>query len=123
MFLVDLETYNDQEFSEAYTAGSFDVNRLRDRWDTALTPEEKEIEREYVMVFDGLGGNLIMNMPKYTSKNSEGDERIYINKEAPEIVSSYKILLLARNAYGFDSWVVLNSLEKKNKRFEVCKNC
>ena len=32
VFVFDLETYNDQKFAEAYAAGLYDVNRLRDRW-------------------------------------------------------------------------------------------
>ena len=30
-FVVELETYNDQEFAEVYAAGLYDKNRLRDR--------------------------------------------------------------------------------------------
>ena len=45
-----------------------------------------------------------MNMLKYISENYEGDERTYIDKEGDEIASSHRILLLAHNASGFDSW-------------------
>ena len=31
VFVFDLETYNNQEFAEAYAAGLYDVNLLRDR--------------------------------------------------------------------------------------------
>ena len=41
-----------------------------------------------------------------------------MDKQSDEVVSSYRFLLLARNASGFDSWVALNSLDWKNKRFE-----
>ena len=40
VFLFDLETHNDQEFAEAYAAGLYDVNRLRDRWHRDLTNNE-----------------------------------------------------------------------------------
>ena len=33
VFVFDLETHNDEEFAEAYAAGLYDVNRLRDKWD------------------------------------------------------------------------------------------
>ena len=39
------EIYNDKEFAEAYAAGLYDVNCLRDRWDRDLTPEEIKIDR------------------------------------------------------------------------------
>ena len=42
-----------------------------------------------------------------------------IHKEGDEIVSWYEILLLVHNASGFDSWVVLNSLDKKMKDLNV----
>ena len=54
-----------------------------------------------------------MNMLKYISENYEGDERTYIDKDGDEIVSSYRLLLVAHNSSGFDSWVVLNSLIKE----------
>ena len=51
IFVFDLETYNDQEFAESYAAGLYDVNRLPDRWNRDLTPDEIVIEREHVIVF------------------------------------------------------------------------
>ena len=39
VFVFDLETHNDQEFAEAYAAGLYDVNRLKDKWDRDLTPD------------------------------------------------------------------------------------
>ena len=35
--VFDLETYNFQDFAEAYAAGFYDVNRFRDRWGRDLT--------------------------------------------------------------------------------------
>ena len=32
-FLIDLETFNDQEVAEAYAVEFYIVNRLRDKWD------------------------------------------------------------------------------------------
>ena len=46
VFVFDLETHNDQEFAEAYAAGIYDVNRLRDRWQRDLTSNEVVIERK-----------------------------------------------------------------------------
>ena len=46
VFVFDLETYNDQEFAEAYAAGLYDVNRLRDKWDRDLTSDELVTERK-----------------------------------------------------------------------------
>ena len=64
MFLIDLETHNDQEFAEAYAAGLYDVNSLRDRWNRDLTLNEILTEKENVTVFDASNGNPVMNMLK-----------------------------------------------------------
>ena len=121
VFVFDLETYNDQEFAETYTAGLYDVNRLKDKWDRDLTPDELVIERENVTVFDASNGNCVMNMLKYISENYDGDERTYIDKDGDEIVSSYRLLLVAHNSSGFDSWVVLNSLVKEITDLKIIK--
>ena len=121
VFVFDLETHNDQEFAEAYAAGLYDVNRLRDKWDRDLTSYELEIERENVTIFDASNGNCVMDMLKYISENYEGDERTYIDKDGDEIVSSYRLLLVAHNSSGFDSWVVLNSLVKDITELEIIK--
>ena len=121
VFVFDLETYNDQEFAEAYAAGLYDVNRLRDRSHRDLTNNELIIERENVNVFDASNGNCVMNMLKYISDNYEGDERTYIDRDGNEIVSSYKLLLVAHNSSGFDSWVVLNSLIKDITDLKIIK--
>ena len=52
VFVFDLESHNDQEFAEAYAAGLYDVNRLRDRWHRDLTNNELALERKNVNVFD-----------------------------------------------------------------------
>ena len=121
VFVFDLETHNDQEFAEAYAAGLYDVNRLRDKWDRDLTPDELVIERENVTVFDSSNGNCVMNMLKYISEKYEGDERTYIDKDGDEMVSSYRLLLVAHNGSGFDSWVVLNSLIKEITDLKIKK--
>ena len=92
-----------------YAAGLYDVNRLRDRWDGDLNSNELIIERENVIVFDAANGNPVMNMLKYISEKYDGDEKTYIDKNGDEIVNSYRLLLVAHNSSGFDSWVVLNS--------------
>ena len=45
MLVFDLEKYNDQECAEAYGLELYDVNRLRDRWERDLTPDEKVTEK------------------------------------------------------------------------------
>ena len=69
-------------------------------------------EKENVFVFDGCNGNPVMNMLKYNSEIYEDGERAYNDKEGDEIVSSYRLLLVAHKTSGFDSWVVLISLAK-----------
>ena len=121
VFVFDLETHNDREFAEAYAAGLYDVNRLRDRWRRDLTSNELIIERENVNVFDASNGNCVMNLLKYISEYYEGDERTYIDKDGDVIISSYRLLLVAHNSSGFDSWVVLNSLVKEITDLKIIK--
>ena len=64
-----------------------------------------------------------MNMLKYFSENYDGDEKIYIDKDGDEIISSYRLLLVAHKSSGFDSWVVLNSLTKDITELKIIKNC
>ena len=121
VFIFDLETHNDQEFAEAYAAGLYDVNPLRDRWHRDLTNNELTIERKNVTVFDASNGNCNMNMLKNFSENYEGDERTYIDKDGDEIVSSNRLLLVAHNSSGFDSWVVINSIVKEITDLKIIK--
>ena len=121
MFVFDLETYNDRKFAESYAPGLCDLNRLQEKWDRDLTPDKIVTEKDNGIVFDGYNGNSVMNMLKNISENYEGDERTYIDKDGDEIVSSYRLLLVAHNASGFDSWVVLNSLVKEITELKVKK--
>ena len=121
MFIFDLETHNDQEFAKAYAAGLYDVNRLKDRWHKELNNNELIIERKHLNIFDASNGNCIMNMLKYISENYDGDERTYIDKDGDEIISSYRLLLVAHNSSGFDSWIVLNSLIKEITDLKIIK--
>ena len=121
VFVFDLETHNDQEFAEAYAAGLYDVNRLKDCWHRDLNSNELLIERKNFTVFDASNGNCIMNKLKYISKNYEGDEKTYIDRDGDEIISSYRLLIVAHNSSGFDSWVVLNSLVKDITELKIIK--
>ena len=121
VFIFDLETDKDQDFAEASAAGLYDVNRLREKWNRDLIPDETVIEKVNVFVFDGFNENHIIKMLKQISENYEADEGTYIDKEWYEIVSSYRLLLLAHTSSGFDSWVVLNSLVKKITDSEYLK--
>ena len=62
VFVFDLETHNDHDFADAYAAGLYDVNRLRDKCDRDLTPDGLVIEREHVTIFDASNGNCVMDM-------------------------------------------------------------
>ena len=78
-------------------------------------------ERENVTVFNGSNGNRVMIMLKYISGSYGGDERTYTDKNADEIVSSYRLSLVAHNSSGFDSWFVLNSLVKEKTELKIMK--
>ena len=64
VFVFDSETHKDQEFAEAYAAGLYDVNLLKDKWDRDLTSDELVVERQNVTVFDASNGNCVMDMLK-----------------------------------------------------------
>ena len=108
VFVFDLETYNVNESAEAHAAGLYDVNHLQDMSGRDLTPDEIVTEKDNVIAFDGSNGNPVMNMLKYISNNYKGDERTNIDRDGKEIVSSYRLLLVAQNASGINIWVVLN---------------
>ena len=54
-----------------------------------------------------------MKMPKYFSQNYRSGERTFIDKRGDEILSSYRIILIAHDSSCFDNWVVLNSFDKE----------
>ena len=121
VFVFELETHNDQEFAEAYAVGLYGTNRLRDCWYRDLKRNELMIERKNVTVFDASNGNCIKNMLKSISENYDGDERTYIDKDGDEIISSYRLSLVAHNSSGFDSWVVPSSLVKEITDLKIIK--
>ena len=122
MFVFDLETHNNQEIAEACAAGLYDVNRLQDRWERDLTPDELVTKKDNVIIFDATNANPVINMPKYNSANYEGDERLFIGKNGVKIVSSSRLSLVAHNASGFDSSVVLNSIVNQLRGLKFVKN-
>ena len=95
------------------------LNRLGDKRDIDSAPQEIEIESELFTVFHKSFGNPVMNMLKYFSEDYECDERTYIDKESNEVVSLCRNLLTAHNISGFDSGVVLNSLDKETTDFKI----
>ena len=97
----------------SYAAGLCVVDRFSKVWKRGLPQQEIEVEKDKFVVFDISNRNPCMNLPKYISENLERDERTYINKDANEIISSYRFSLLAHNASGFESQVLLTSLVKK----------
>ena len=92
VFVFDLETHNDQEFAEAFAAGLYDVNRLRDRWDRDPTVQEVETERKDVNVFAASNGNLVMNM----FKDMERACKSCLDLISPKKTYSTDIIMLKR---------------------------
>ena len=76
-------------------------------------------EKENVTGFDGFNGNPGMNMLEYISENYDGDEKTCIDENGDEIVSSYRLLLVAHNSSGFDSWVVTSFLVKEITELKI----
>ena len=60
-------------------------------------------------------------MLKYISEIYDGDERTYNDKDGDEVISSYRLLLVAHNSSGFDSWVVLISSVKDITEIKIIK--
>ena len=63
-----------------------------------------------------------MDMLNYISENYECCQRTFIDGDGDEIVSSYRLLLVAHNSTGFDSWVVLNALVKEITESKIIKS-
>ena len=119
VFVFGLENYIDQEFAKAYAVGVYDANCLGDRWDGDLILDEIVTVKDSVIVCDGSNGNPVMHMLENNSLNYEVYERTFYDEDGNEIVSSYKLLLVAPNASGFDNWAVLNSLNKETKELKL----
>ena len=94
VFVFGFETCNDQEFTESYAAGIYNVNGLRDSWDRDLCPNETNTEKENVTIVDGSHANPVLHMRKYILENCKGYERTYIDQDGDEIVSSYRLYWL-----------------------------
>ena len=95
--------------------------RLRDKWDRDLTPDGVLIEKENVTVLGASTENPVMSLLKCFSENYGSDERTFIDKDGDEIVSSYRLLLVAHNSSGFGSWVVLKSLVNEITELKIIK--
>ena len=62
--------------------------------------------KDSVMVFEGSNGNPVKNMFGNISLNYEGYDNAFIDKDGDEIVTSYRLLLVALNSSGFDDLMV-----------------
>ena len=100
--VFDLETYNDQEIVDAHAVSLHEVNRLRDRWYRDITREEIPTDRNYAILYNKSCRDSVLNMLKYISEKHGGDERTHIDKEGDEVVTSFRILLLAHISSGID---------------------
>ena len=125
VFSFDLETVNVpyQEFCEAYGAGCYHLDRLKECYNGDLTKEELEIERQYVHIFDRENNNPVLDMIKYIITNYEGKPKYFNDKNGEFKISSYRYQLIGHNASGFDNAIVLNSLLKEytNKNTKIIK--
>ena len=81
MLRFDLETHSDQQFAEACEAGSYDVNRLQERWEWDLNLDVIVIKKDIIIVLDSSIGYPVMNMLKKNSENYEGDEMTCFDKD------------------------------------------
>ena len=61
-----------------------------------LTPDEKVTGKNNIFAFDGHNEKSVMDVLIYFSENYEGEKRTYIDRDGDEIVSSYRLLLVAQ---------------------------
>ena len=125
VFSFDLETVNVpyQEFCEAYAAGCYHLDRLKECYNGDLGEKELEIERQNVHIFDRVNNNPVLDMIKYITTNYEGKPKYYKDKNGEFKKSSYRYQLIGHNASGFDNAIVLNSLSKEytNKNTKIIR--
>ena len=125
VFSFEVETVNVpyQEFCEAYGAGCYHLDRLKECYNGDLTKEELEIGRQYVHIFDRENNNPVLDMIKYIISNYEGKPKYFKDKNGEFKISSYRYQLIGHNASGFDNDIVLNSLLKEytNKNTKIMK--
>ena len=73
--VIDVKTYNDQEFAEAYGSGLYDLNHSGETWDTDITPDEMMKEKDNITAFDGSFENfglISLNRFQRTIKEMKG---------------------------------------------------
>ena len=116
VFSFDLETVNVpyQEFCEAYAAGCYHLDRLKECYNGDLDEKELEIERQHVHIFDRVNKNPVLYMIKYITTNYKGKPKYFKDKNGDFKISSYRYQLIGHNASGFDNAIVLNSLSKES---------
>ena len=125
VFSFDLETVNMpyQEFCEAYAAGCYHLDRLKECYSGDLTEEELKIERQHVHIFDRANNNPVLDMIKYITTNYKGKPKYFKDKNGEFKISSSRYQLIGHSASGFDNAIVLNSLPKEytDKNMKIIK--
>ena len=104
-----------------YTEGFYDVKKLREMWKRDLTPDERETEKENIIVFDQSNGNPFMKRPKIFSENNEGVEKNFFDEDGAEVIGSYSLSYAEHYDSVYDIWVVLNSLVKEMTNLKIIK--
>ena len=113
-----------QEFCEAYAAGCYHPDRLKECYNGDLTEKELEIERQHVHIFDRANNNPVLDMIKFIITNYKGKPKYFKDKNGEFKMSSYfHHQLIGQNASGFDNAIVLISLPKEftNKNMKIIK--
>ena len=84
------------------------------------TQGERDRERKLI-VFDKSKENPVINIIEYFLVNYERDENTNIDRNGDDRITSYRLLILAHNASGFDIWVILNSLLREKTGLKIIK--
>ena len=112
VLVFDIETYKKKEYAHPFAIVLYDVSRLEYRHKRDLKDDEIIRERNQVIKFKADNGNPVLQMFDYINKNFI-DKINKKNKSGANNVKSYKITLIAHKASGFDSYIVMNNLDKK----------
>ena len=115
VFSFDLETVNVpyQEFCEAYAAGCYHLDRLKECYNGDLTEKGLEIERQHVQILDRANNKHNLDMISYIIANYRGKPKYFNDKNGEFEISPYRYQLIGHNASGFDNAIVLISLLKE----------
>ena len=124
-YFFDLEIVNVQyqEFCEAYAAGCYHLDHLKEYYNGDLTEKKQDVEKQYVHLFGRANNNPLLDMIEYIITNHRGKPQYLKDKNGEFKISPYRCQQFGHKSSGFENAIVLNSLPKKytNKNMKIMK--